>query len=76
MKKASDILKEMAFNKNSKSSTQDAFLKNLQKHLLESTKGEVIPMPESKSVDQSKPAQLEFDFDSLKKSQLSIKKFV
>lgn len=44
MRKAEDILKDMAFNKDAPESTKDALLKNLRKAMKESEKGEVVPV--------------------------------
>jgi hypothetical protein len=83
MKKASDILKDMAFNKSAPNSTQDAFLKNLQKHLLENSKAEVIPIPEGKTNSNkqilkannvSRAQQLEFDFSGTIDTKNCLKK--
>ena len=44
MRKAEDILKDMAFNKDAPESTKEALLKNLRKAMKESEKGEVVPV--------------------------------
>lgn len=72
MQSARDLLKKMAFNEKAPNSTKEAFLKNLQKALIESTKAEVIPVAavtkaESTSSAPAKkaPEQLSFDFESV-----------
>ena len=71
MKTASEILKELAFNPVSEASTQEAFLRNLQRTLLENKKAEVIPLSKVKIPD---PQQLSFDFESASLVQGRLKK--
>lgn len=64
MRKAEDLLKEMAFNKDAPESTKQAFLKNLRKALKESDKGEVVPVSSAISKVKKpllKETQLSFD---------------
>ncbi len=44
MRKAEDILKDLAFNKQAPESTKEAFLKSLCQSLKEGDKGEVVPV--------------------------------
>ena len=61
MRKASDILKEMAFNKDAPESTKEALLKNMRKALTENSKAEVVPIESKNTKDE--PKQMSFDFD-------------
>ena len=63
MRKAADILKEMAFNKDAPNSTKEALLKNMQKALKENTKAEVVPIETKKTETTDEPQQLSFNFD-------------
>lgn len=65
MKKASDLLKEMGFNKNAPVATQEAFLK----HLIKAATGASVLTPTEKKIIQENPnkivhfpKQLSFDF--------------
>lgn len=44
MRKAEDILKDLAFNISAPESTKEAFLKNLRKAARECEKGDVVPV--------------------------------
>lgn len=69
MRKAEDILRDLAFNKEAPESTKQAFLKNLQKAMCESDKGEVIPVTLNRSqkdpLSASTDAQLSFDLGTI-----------
>ena len=65
MRKAEDILKELGFNKEAPESTQNAFLRHLQKAAKHCEKAEVIPVPSPRSTKKTiatPEAQLSFDF--------------
>lgn len=78
MKKASDLMKEMGFNKDAPLATQEAFIK----HLIKAATGANVITPTEKKIIQENPdkivqfpKQLTFDFadeeslDILKKSK-------
>lgn len=68
MRKAEDILKNLAFNKYAPESTKQAFVKNLRRALKESDKGEILPVSSATRGSKNKKAsnveaQLSFDFN-------------
>ncbi|AZZ38243.1 hypothetical protein CIK05_00115 [Bdellovibrio sp. qaytius] len=65
MKKASDLMKEMGFNKDAPVATQEAFIK----HLIKAATGNSVVTPTEKKIIQENPdkivqfpKQLAFDF--------------
>lgn len=72
MRRAEDILKDLAFSKEAPESTKTAFLKHLQQALRSGDKAEVIPSPFSqKSCELKKasaPHQLSFDSEIMSPS--------
>lgn len=79
MKKASDLMKEMGFNKNAPVATQEAFLK----HLIKAATGASVVTPTEKKIIQENPdkivqfpKQLAFDFadEDIQISDQKIKK--
>lgn len=65
MKKVSDLMKEMGFNQNAPTATQEAFLK----HLIKAATGANVVTPTEKKIIQDNPdkivqfpKQLSFDF--------------